>query len=470
MTKKEFVDILIKQLEHQPTQGQTELFCKITDFFSSADPSRIFIIQGYAGTGKTSLVKSLVRSLRFTSLKTVLLAPTGRAAKVLTSYTGQEAFTIHRRIYFTKVTDYGMTFSLQENKYKKTVFIVDEASMIGNETQENSSDLLGDLLRYVGNGEQCKLVLIGDNAQLPPVGLDESPALDSAFLSERCFVKADLARLTEVMRQESNSGILFNATKIRTQIKVGKDFFPELTCQGFSDVLSIMGDELEEALTNAYAKFGAEEVLVITRSNRNANLYNQQIRARIRWQENIISAGDLLMVVKNNYFWKNESTSGSFIANGDSIEIRRLGKFYQRGDFMFVDAIIRFVDYPDYKESEVRLLLNTLNIDQANLPYSITQKLISEIEADYADIPSKRRRKEKLRADPFVNAIQIKFGYAVTCHKAQGGQWKCVFIDQGYMKEEMVDKNYLRWLYTAITRAQAKVYFVNFTRKFFGES
>lgn len=469
MTKKEFTGLLEQHFGHLPTDGQRRLFDRITDFFASPEYDRVFVLRGYAGTGKTSMVRSLVKTLPHTSLKTVLLAPTGRAAKVLATYSGQQAFTIHKRIYFTQVSELGMRFALQENKYKQAVFIVDEASMIGGENHELQHNLLGDLVEYVMNGDRCRLILIGDTAQLPPVGLEQSPALDKKELESNYFLKVDESRLSEVMRQQLESGILWNATRIRELIETGQSVFPQLSVQGFGDVHRINGDELEDALNSAYDRHGTDEVLVITRSNKNANLYNRQIRARIRWQENEISAGDHLMVVKNNYHWLPQQSAPGFIANGDTVEIQRLGKFYERGEFRFVDALVRFIDYPDQPDLEVRLLLNTLDSEQANLPYSIQTKLFSELEADYAEIPLKRDRIKKLKEDPFLNALQVKFAYAVTCHKAQGGQWQCVFVDQGYLTEEMFDTNYLRWLYTAVTRAREKLYFVNFHKAFFGE-
>jgi exodeoxyribonuclease V len=466
LTKREFIELLVKNFGHKPTEGQLDLFNHLTGFLAAPEPDgyrdRVFVICGYAGTGKTSIVRALVKTLPATSLKTILLAPTGRAAKVMAAYSGQQAFTIHKRIYFTDISEGGLEFSLQENKHKNTLFIVDEASMIGSET---GNDLLGDLIAYVGSGHRCRMVLIGDDAQLPPVGKMESPALDRMTLESTWQLKVHLSRLTEVMRQESGSGILLNATRIREMITSGQTGIPQFTES--KDVVRLSGGELEDALNSALSKYGDDEVLVITRSNKAANAYNRQIRARIRWQEDDISAGDRLMVVKNNYHWLPEESGPGFIANGDTAEVQSLGKHYQYGDFRLADAEIRLNDYDDMPFLAVRLLLNTLDSETAGLPYVEQRNLFSLVEADYADIPRKRERMKKLRNDPSLNALHVKFAYAVTCHKSQGGQWKCVFIDQGYITEEMMDQAYLRWMYTALTRASEKVYLVNFPNQFF---
>ncbi len=470
LTKSDFIGLLEKHLGFPPTEGQAMLFRQLTEFLSKPESNRVFVIRGYAGTGKTSIVRSMVKTLPRTSLRTVLLAPTGRAAKVLSAYAQQPAYTIHKKIYFAQSGESGMHFAMQQNKHRRTVFIVDEASMIGGENFETEHNLLGDLIQYVSSGDDCRLVLIGDSAQLPPVGLEESPALDSKELRDHYFLQVDECRLTEVMRQRLESGILFNATRIRDQLDGGVNTFPELVAEGFPDVMRITGMELEDALNSAYNRYGTDEVLVITRSNKNANLYNKQIRARIRWQEEEISSGDHLMVVKNNYHWLPETSGPGFIANGDTMEIQRLGKRYQKGDFRFADAQVRMIDYPDEPDLDVRILINTLDIEQASMPWPDQKKLRDIIAEDYADVPTKTARMKLMKVDPFLNALQVKFAYAVTCHKAQGGQWKCVFVDQGYVTEELLDRNYLRWLYTAATRAQEQLYYVNFHPKFFGDA
>lgn len=436
-------------------------------FLSGHDPSEVFVLKGYAGTGKTSMVRSLVKTLPHTSIKTVLMAPTGRAAKVLSAYSGQAAWTIHKRIYFSTISDGRMHFALQRNLFHKALFIVDEASMIGGDNIETEHSLLDDLMAYVQSGNDCRLMLIGDDAQLPPVGLAESPAIDSRFLREQLYLRPAEVKLTEVVRQESDSGILWNATRIRDQIQKGESAFPSLQTLQFSDVHRISGMDLEECLNQAYARYGTEEVLVITRSNKNAVLYNRQIRARIRWQDSDISSGDHLMIVRNNYFWLPEDSGPGFIANGDTAEIQRIGRRYERAGFHFADAQIRLLEYPDQPDLEVKLWLDSLDSEQANMNFGQIKQLQQEIEADYAHIPLKADRNRAMKKDPFLNALQVKFAYAVTCHKAQGGQWKCVFVDQGFLTEEMLDVSLLRWLYTAVTRATEKLYLVNFHKEFF---
>jgi exodeoxyribonuclease-5 len=467
LTKKEFIDLLSRNLGHQPTTGQLRLFNLLTDFLASQEKDRVFLLRGYAGTGKTSIVKALVKTFPSTQLKTQLLAPTGRAAKVLAAYSGQPAYTIHKRIYFTQSGDLGMHFSLQRNLFKKTLFIVDEASMIGGENADSEHNLLADLIEYVMSGDDCRLMLIGDNAQLPPVGLEDSPAIDKAFLERNHYLKVTETLLDEVVRQGEDSGILWNATKIRDQLNSGENVFPNLHTKEFPDVFRITGQDLEDHLNFAFGRYGAEEVLVVTRSNKNAGLYNRQIRARIHWQEEEIANGDHLMIVRNNYFWLPEESKQGFIANGDTAEILKLGKRYTKGNYRFADAQIRFVDYPEQAETDVRLLLNTLDSNQANLTYNEQKEIYALVEEDYMDVPLKVDRRKKLKQDPFINALQVKFAYAVTCHKAQGGQWKCVFVDQGFLQDDMLDRSFLRWLYTAVTRATERLYLVNFSKEFF---
>lgn len=462
LTKKELIGHLSTQLGYPPTAGQLEAFQQLTDFLARAGNDQVFVLKGYAGTGKTTLVKAIVKTLAMTSLKTVLLAPTGRAAKVLSAYAGQPAWTIHKRIYYTESGSFGMQHSLQRNLFKKTLFIVDEASMIGNENEATEHSLIEDLIQYVQQGDDCRLMLIGDDAQLPPVGVETSPAIDREYLQKTFYLNVTEVRLHEVLRQAGESGILWNATRLREQIMAEQPVFRVFQTEGFPDFKRITGYELEDALQSAYSKYGSEEVLVITRSNKNAVQYNRQIRVRIHWQENEIAGGDQLMVVKNNYFWLDESSGPGFIANGDTLEISHLGKTLERDAFRFADARVRMLEYPDQPELEVRLMLNTLDSDLPSLPWPEQQKLQARIEEDYADVRLKADRKKAMRKDPFLQALQIKFAYAVTCHKAQGGQWKAVFVDQGYVTEEMMNKGYLRWLYTALTRATEKVYLVNF--------
>ena len=474
MRSEAFSQLLLQHFPFETTGGQKSLFAKLSDFILNVNADQIFVLKGYAGTGKTTIVRSLVQSLPALNGKTVLLAPTGRAAKVLSNYTGKQAFTIHKKIYYRKpVNDGGMAFTLQQNLHSDTVFIVDEASMISSSGGLGSSggfgggSLLDDLISYVFNGNNCKLIFIGDTAQLPPVGLDVSPALDIVFLKASYYFQVAWHELTEVVRQTGDSGILTNATAIRDQVTNSEDNKPHFQVDGFKDVVRLGGDELEDALNSAYSKYGPEETMVICRSNKRANIFNQQIRARIRWQENELSSGDYMMVVKNNYFWLPEESKAGFIANGDIVELTSIGKIQEMHGFRFADVRMRMIDYPDEPELETRLLLDTIMSEAPALSQQDNKRLYESVSADYADVPDRRMRLKKVKEDGFFNALQVKFAYAVTCHKAQGGQWPCVFVEQGYLTDEMINTEYLRWLYTAVSRASEKLYLVNFNKDFF---
>lgn len=474
MKQEEFSKILLQSFPFEVTSGQRTLFTKLSEFILNLNSDQIFVLKGYAGTGKTTIVHSLVKSLPAVNGKTVLLAPTGRAAKVLSNYTGKQAFTIHKKIYYRKPdNDGGMAFTLQQNLHTDTVFIVDEASMISNTGGLGTSgnfgggSLLDDLISYVFNGNNCKLLFIGDTAQLPPVGLDVSPALDMDFLKASYYFQLDGFELTEVVRQTENSGILTNATSIRNQIKSQSGDKPHFEIDGFKDIVRLGGEDLEDALNSAYSKFGAEDTMVICRSNKRANIFNQQIRSRIRWQENEISTGDYMMVVKNNYFWLPDESKAGFIANGDIIELTSIGKIQEMHGFKFADVRIRMLDYPDEPELETRIILDTIMIESPSLSQEDNKRLYNSVSADYSDIADRRMRLKKVKEDGFFNALQVKFAYAVTCHKAQGGQWPCVFVEQGYLTDEMINTEYLRWLYTAVSRASEKLYLVNFNKDFF---
>ncbi|MBL7889572.1 MAG: AAA family ATPase [Bacteroidia bacterium] len=474
MNAQEFNILLQKFFPFDTTSGQRSLLTKLSEFILGAHADHIFVIKGYAGTGKTTVVRSLVEALPAIQAKPVLLAPTGRAAKVLAGYTKKQAYTIHKKIYFRRPTaEGGFAFQLQQNLHVNTVFIVDEASMISNTGGLSQGGLFGagslldDLIEYVFSGTNCKLIFIGDTAQLPPVGMDVSPALDIEYLKASYYFQVDWFELTDVVRQSNDSGILSNATVIREQIKLQKEYQPEFNLSGFSDVQRIDGSELEDALNEAYNKFDAEETMVITRSNKRANIFNQQIRARIRWQENELSSGDYMMVVKNNYFWLPEESKAGFIANGDIIQISRVGKIQEMYGFRFADVRIKLIDYPDEPEIDVRLLLDTIMTEAPALSQAENKKLFDSVLLDHNDIADRRMRLKKVKEDPFFNALQVKFAYAVTCHKAQGGQWDCVFVEQGYLTDEMLNVEYLRWLYTALTRAKKKLYLVNFNKEFF---
>lgn len=450
---------------HEPTPGQSSAIDLLSRFLFDAEPRSLYLLKGYAGTGKTTLLSGLVNVLPQFGMKSVLLAPTGRAAKVLSSYSGAGASTIHRHIYW-KVSSGGVErFILRENKHKNTLFIVDEASMIQGDDKEGvfgSGNLLEDLFGYVYGGDNCRLLFCGDTAQLPPVGALESPALDEKLLSRRFFLQVYKSELTEVVRQARESGILENATMLREMIRGELVREPVFDTAGFKDFRSAPGSDLEELLNTAYANGGVEETIVICRSNKNANLYNAQIRARVRWQEEELSAGDHLMVVKNNYDWLPPESKAGFIANGDTIIVSKIRRKMELYGLRFADIVFSMADYPDEPEREARIVLNTLTGPGPALSREENSRMYMAMQEHYSEISNKRERFLKIKSDPCYYALQVKFAYAITCHKAQGGQWDHVFIDRGFMKEDMLNLEYLRWLYTAITRGKGRVWLVNF--------
>lgn len=472
MIKNHIRSEIIKNLGKQPTKGQEELSGSLAEFVSEPDPDAVFILRGYAGTGKTTMLSSLVKALASLKFRSVLLAPTGRAAKVLGGYSGQNAYTIHKCIYRQQTASDGMgRFMLNKNLYKDTFFIIDEASMISNTSAEfsvfGSGRLLEDLIEFVYTGSNCRLILVGDTAQLPPVGLDVSPALSKNELElyDRRIYDFEL---TDVIRQDLNSGILYNATLIRELINSGDYFagFFHLELESFDDIRRLGGGDLIEEISTCYDRFGIFETIVITRSNKRANKFNEGIRSTILYKEAEISKGDLLMVVKNNYFWIDENEKIDFIANGDIAEIVGISKFEELYGFRFANVSLKLVDYPDI-EIDCKILLDALNIESAALSPEQNRKLFEAVAEDYMDIRNKKKRWEKIRENPYFNALQVKFAYAVTCHKAQGGQWKAVFVDQGYLTEDMLNIEFLRWLYTAFTRPTERLYLVNFNKEFF---
>lgn len=472
MIKNHIKAILTENLSFTPTQCQENLIDLLGDYIVSEDQDQVLLIKGYAGTGKTSMLFSLTQTLDSLKIRSVLLAPTGRAAKVLAGYTGKPAFTIHKKIYRQKSTVDGLgRFDLDKNLYKNTYFIVDEASMISNETGENAvfgtGRLLDDLLEYVYSGENCRLVLVGDVAQLPPVGLSVSPALDASVIDNYGFGVREF-ELKSVVRQAENSGILINATNIRNRINAEipqTGFFP-IDATAFEDVERISGAELIESLNSSYYKSGMFDTTVVTRSNKRANLYNKGIRGSILFRENEIEKGDLLMIVKNNYFWATEDSKIDFIANGDIAEIVSITKYEQMYGFRFANVSLRFIDYENI-EIDCKIFLDTLEMETASFTYEQNRQLFDAVSEDYADIRGKRKRWEKVRENPWFNALQVKFAYALTCHKAQGGQWQTVYIDHGYLNEDMLDNDFYRWLYTAFTRPVSKLFLVNFNKGFF---
>ena len=453
-----------------PTPEQEKTIEKLSDFILSADERKAFLLCGYAGTGKTSLISALVRTMEQLERKTVLLAPTGRAAKVFSSYSGKSARTIHKCIYRQKSIMDSSVFTLNENRMQHTLFIVDEASMISNEsnTMTGSGGLLDDLVEFVYSGHGCSMLLLGDTAQLPPVGEFHSPALTEGYLRSM-LLNVTSVELKQVMRQLEDSGVLYNATMLREKIEMEDAYdLPQVRMRGFPDICSVHGEELIEAIENCYDKAGVDETIVLCRSNKRANVYNEGIRRRILYREEELSRGDMLMIVKNNYYWpetlgKEDKTlleKLDFIANGDMAEIIRVHGTEEMYGFRFADVTLSLIDYEDC-EIDVKIMLDTLTSESPSLTRDENERLFNAVWEDYPEIRSKRKRMEEIRKNPYYNALQVKYGYAVTCHKAQGGEWKRVFIDQGYVGEDMVNPDYYRWLYTAFTRASEKLYLVN---------
>lgn len=451
---------------YQPTPEQENAIKLLSQFLCSSKADVTFLLRGYAGTGKTSLVGALVRTLDFLKQKVVLLAPTGRAAKVFSAYAGHPAFTIHKKIYRERAySGEGGNFTLNDNLTTHTLYIVDEASMISNEglsgAMFGTGRLLDDLVQFVYSGQGCRLLLMGDTAQLPPVGEELSPALYADALRGYGLevVETDL---TQVVRQEQQSGILWNATALRRLIAEEEwGVLPKIRISGFPDVKLLPGNELIDTLSACYDRDGTDETIVVCRSNKRANIYNNGIRAQILWREEELESGDLLMVAKNNYYWTEKEKNLDFIANGETAVVRRVRRTAEMYGFRFADVLLSFPNWQD-AELEVRLLLDTLHSDAPALSREESERLFQTVLEDYADIPLKRDRMKKMKADPYYNALQVKYAYAVTCHKAQGGQWKNVFLDQGYMSEEYLTPDYFRWLYTAFTRATDTLYLVNY--------
>ncbi|MBP3454663.1 MAG: AAA family ATPase [Alistipes sp.] len=458
------------KISFDATINQKKIIESLSEFLTQEDYSKIFILNGYAGTGKTTLISALVAALKDLGIKCVLLAPTGRAAKVLTQYSSQTAYTIHKKIYRERTTaDYESKFSLNINRDRGAVYIVDEASMLSSGGDAGSvfgsGNLLDDLISYVRQGKECRLILVGDDAQLPPVGSDFSPALEPSELLP--YGDVEYGTMNEVVRQNADSGILFNATLVRCMLENNLCEIPRFDTS-FDDFRSIAGGELMECLQDCYDRYGRDETIVITRSNKRANRYNEGIRRYTLSAEEEIESGDMLMIVKNNYHYTErvENSPMSFVANGDTARLRRIRRFEEFYGFRFIDAVLSFPDYDDY-ELECKVLLDTLSSESPSLTREQSQQLFFEVEKDYTDIRSKIKRYRAIRENPHFNAMQVKFAYAVTCHKAQGGQWHAVFIDRCLFGDEPMTRDMLRWLYTAITRATERVYLVNFDERFF---
>ncbi|MBW2960638.1 ATP-dependent DNA helicase [Mesonia aestuariivivens] len=472
MTSTEFYQLLKNDFPFTVTSQQDVALQKLSNFILSTKDDQLFLLKGYAGTGKTSIIGTIVKNLWKIKMSPVLAAPTGRAAKVMSNYSGYQAQTIHRKIYYPKKSSGSkVQFVLQKNKHKDTIFIIDEASMIsdyvGDASLFENGSLLDDLIDFVYSGRNCKLIFIGDTAQLPPVKLDLSPALDQDKLSLGYQKDVDHIELNEVVRQQQESGILYNATLIREAIK--NQFFEDFKFQldiGDDFVRLVDGYEIMDAINDSYSNGGYEETAIVVRSNKRANIYNEQIRSRILFQENEIATGDYLMVVKNNYFWVKPTSEAGFIANGDIVEILEIFEIVDLYGFRFAEVKVQMVDYPKMSPFETVIILDTLTVNAPSLTYEQSNELYQEIQKDYANETSKYKKFQKVKNNKYFNALQVKFSYAMTCHKSQGGQWDNVFVEQPYLKDG-VTEDYLRWLYTACTRAKSKLYLIGFTDNFF---
>lgn len=464
MINRFFVEKIRENFPFTLTSDQSYALDKICEFLFSENLEEVFLLKGYAGTGKSSLIGGLVRTMRDFQQKAVLLAPTGRAAKVFSGYAAQQAFTIHKKIYrqqkFGEETPF---FSLSENLHKHTLFIVDEASMINNESSDFSlfgtGRLLDDLIQYVYGGEGCRMMLIGDNAQLPPVKQDNSPALDQEVLRSYSLQVREVT-LTEIVRQADESGILANATALRDALRFqATDDYPKLQVSDFTDVTRVTGTELIDEISDAYRKDGVEETIVISRSNKRVNAYNNGIRNRVLYREEELSAGDILMITKNNYFWVGEFDDLDFLANGEFVEVSRVRGEEEMYGFRFCNALLYHRDYD--LEFEAKILLDVLHTEVPGLTREQNDRLFTNVMEDYQHLSQKRARYKQVKSNPYFNALQVKYGYAVTCHKAQGGEWKNVFLDIGYIQKSTMGENFYRWLYTSITRSTKKLYLVN---------
>ncbi len=474
MTSSEFYFLIKQQFPFKPTLKQNIVLQQLSEFIFNKTPNALYVLKGYAGTGKTTIVGTIVTNLWKAKKSAVLMAPTGRAAKVISNYSGKEAFTIHKKIYFPKKEkNGGVKFVLQPNKHKNTVFIVDEASMIPDTPGESklfeNGSLLDDLMQYVYSGHHCKLLLIGDTAQLPPVKLDLSPALNEDSLGLNYNKEVTRMELDEVVRQGQDSGILANATVLREALSHNIYDSFKFDLAGFKDIIRLIdGHEIMDAINDAYSDLGKEDTAIIVRSNKRANLYNQQIRNRILFNESELSAGDYLMVVKNNYFWLKPTTEAGFIANGDIIEVLEIFSIQELYGFRFAEVKIRMIDYPKMRPFETVLLLDTIDAETPSLSYDDSNRLYQEVMKDFESESSKYKKFLKVKGSKHFNALQVKFSYAITCHKSQGGQWNTVFVEQPYLPNG-IDKDYLRWLYTAVTRAKEQLYLIGFKDEFFEE-
>ena len=470
----DFYRLIKSKFPFQPTEKQDIVLLQLSDFIFNVKPNVLYLLKGYAGTGKTSIIGTIVSNLWQAKISAVLLAPTGRAAKVISNYSKKEAFTIHKKIYFPKKEKGGgVKFVMQPNKHRNTIFIVDEASMIPDAPSDSklfeNGSLLDDLMHYVYSGHKCKLLLIGDKAQLPPVKSDLSPALDAHKLDLNYNKDVKSLELDEVVRQEQDSGILANATELRAVLETSFYDSFKFNVKPFNDIVRLVdGYEIMDAINDSYSNDGYEETAIIVRSNKRANQYNQQIRNRILFNESELSAGDYLMVVKNNYFWIKPTTEAGFIANGDIVEVLEIFSIKELYGFKFAEVKVKMVDYPRMRPFETVFLLDTISAESASLTYEESNRLYQEVSKDYINEASNYKRFLGVKNNKFFNALQVKFSYAITCHKSQGGQWNTIFVEQPYLPEGP-DRDYIRWLYTAVTRAKEKLYLIGFRDESFVE-
>ena len=472
MNIKEFYNLAKNHFSFKLTAKQDLTLYKLSEFIIKGDNNSIFVLKGYAGTGKTTIVSAIINNLWKIKKSGVLMAPTGRAAKVLANYTKKEAYTIHKKIYYPKKNSAGnIDFTLQKNKSKNTIFIIDEASMISSSSQSkelfDSKSLLSDLIQYVYSGYKCNIIFIGDTAQLPPINSDLSPSLDEDFLKQNYNKSPESIELDEVVRQKVESGILNNATKLRESLL--HDTFEnfKFNLSNFKDIERLIdGEDIINSLTDSYNEIGKEDTVLIVRSNKRANLYNEQIRKRILFNENELSVGDNLMVVKNNYFWLKNNSEAGFIANGDIIKVLEINKIFDLYNFRFAEVLVQMIDYPKMNPFNTVLLLDTINLETPSLNYEKSNQLYNEVLKDYSNEKVKYKRFLKVKSNKYFNALQVKFSYAITCHKSQGGQWSSVYVEQPYLANG-IDKDFIRWLYTATTRAKDKLNLIGFKNDFF---
>ena len=468
--EESFSSIIFSDPNVEFNVNQKSAITNINDFIYSSGQN-ICVLKGFAGTGKTYIVSRVVKNLWKIKKPVILLAPTGRSAKVLSSYCNKEAHTVHKEIFYVKNNPAGnIDFSLKINKHKNTIFIVDEASMIPtvkkNETGLFSDSLLDNIVKYVYSGYKCSLLIIGDLAQLPPIFSENSLSLDDNFLNENYGLKVFSSELTQVVRQRENSGILSLATYLRNLLEI--DFVEKLkiNLSSYNDITLIEdGDQLINSLQDSYDKFGLQETAVIVRSNKRSNIYNKNIRERILYNESVISVGDLLMVVKNNYHWLNNNLVG-FIANGDIIKIEEIHSIKELYGFRFAEVRVTMIDYPNLNAFETVLILDSIEINSPSLDYNVMNKLYSEVSKDYLEIKTKYKRHLAIKKNKFFNALQVKFAYCFTCHKSQGGQWQSIFVEMPFLPSGY-NKDFIRWFYTAVTRAKNKLHLIGFKNEYF---